>query len=155
MLAAINPVALPALRIAATFFPVDQFARRALLSASWVVASRASERSVADRGQRRVRSSTRCTSSASTSTRCLLFGDWDVRDPFFLKNPFLTMSDLYLVFRKTALVAIDLQNAIMEISAAPYPATQVVQRNRKIADELRARGGFGGGRRSKLKEVLP
>jgi hypothetical protein len=46
------------------------------------------------------------------------------------------MSDLYLVSRKTALVAIDLQNAIMEISAAPYSAAQVVQRNRKIADEL-------------------
>ena len=49
------------------------------------------------------------------------------------------MSDLYLVSRKTTLVAIDLQNAIMGISAAPYPATHVVQRNRKIADELRAR----------------
>jgi len=61
----------------------------------------------------------------------------------FLKTSFfLAMSDLYLVSRKTALVAIDLQNAIMGISAAPYPATQVVQRNRKIADELRARGGL-------------
>jgi nicotinamidase-related amidase len=82
------------------------------------------------------------------------FDDWDVRDPFFLKHPFLTMSDLYLVSRKTALVAIDLQNAIMGISAVPYPATQVVQRNRKIADELRARGGLVVWVRVNLKQFI-
>ena len=86
--------------------------------------------------------------------RCLLFDDWDVRDPFFLNILFLTMSDLYLVSRKTALVAIDLQNAIMGISAAPYPATQVVQRNRKIADELRARGGLVVWVRVNLKQFI-
>jgi len=64
------------------------------------------------------------------------------------------MSDLYLVSRKTALVAIDLQNAIMGISAAPYPATQVVQRNRKIADELRARGGLVVWVRVNLKQFI-
>jgi len=64
------------------------------------------------------------------------------------------MSDLYLVSRKTALVAIDLQNAIMGISAAPYPAAQVVQRNRKIADELRARGGLVVWVRVNLKQFI-
>jgi nicotinamidase-related amidase len=71
-----------------------------------------------------------------------------------LPHPFLAMSDLYLVSRKTALVAIDLQNAIMGISAAPYPATQVVQRNRKIADELRARGGLVVWVRVNLKQFI-
>jgi len=52
------------------------------------------------------------------------------------------MAGLYLDSRKTALVAIDLQNAIMGIRTAPYPATEVVQRNRQIADDLRARGGL-------------
>ncbi len=64
------------------------------------------------------------------------------------------MSELYLVSRKTALVAIDLQNAIMGISAAPYSATQVVQRNRKIADELRARGGLVVWVRVNLKQFI-
>ena len=64
------------------------------------------------------------------------------------------MSDLYLVSRKTALIAIDLQNAIMGISAAPYPVTQVVQRNRKIADELRARGGLVVWVRVNLKQFI-
>src|SRR4026209_1382876 len=64
------------------------------------------------------------------------------------------MSDLYLVSRKTALVTIDLQNAIIGISAAPYPATQVVQRNRKIADELRARGGLVVWVRVNLKQFI-
>ena len=59
------------------------------------------------------------------------------------------MSDLYLDSRKTALIAIDLQNAIMGIHTAPYPATEVVQRNRQIADQLRARGGFSGRRSRK------
>src|SRR5260370_28380773 len=61
---------------------------------------------------------------------------------FFLKHPLLIMSDLYLDSRKTALIAIDLQNAIMGIHTAPYPATEVVQRNRQIADQLRARRGL-------------
>src|SRR6201981_265554 len=64
------------------------------------------------------------------------------------------MSDLYLVSRTTALVAIDLQNAIIGISAAPYPATQVVQTNRKIADELRARGGLVVWVRVNLKQFI-
>jgi nicotinamidase-related amidase len=64
------------------------------------------------------------------------------------------MSDLYLDSRKTALIAIDLQNAIMQISTAPYPATEVVQKNRRIADELRDRGGTVVWVRVDLKDVL-
>jgi nicotinamidase-related amidase len=64
------------------------------------------------------------------------------------------MSDLYLDSRKTALIAIDLQNAIMGIHTAPYPATEVVQRNRRIADQLRARGGLVVWVRVNLKQGL-
>jgi len=42
----------------------------------------------------------------------------------------------------------------MGISAAPHPATQVVQRNRKIADELRARGGLVVWVRVNLKQFI-
>jgi len=64
------------------------------------------------------------------------------------------MSDLFLDSRKTALVAIDLQNAIMGINGAPYPVTEVVQKNRQIADELRTRGGLVVWVRVVLKEFL-
>jgi nicotinamidase-related amidase len=64
------------------------------------------------------------------------------------------MSDLYLDSRTTALVAIDLQNAIMAITAAPYPVNEVVQRNRRIAGELRARGGLVVWVRVDLKSFL-
>ncbi|MBV8211732.1 MAG: isochorismatase family protein [Verrucomicrobia bacterium] len=64
------------------------------------------------------------------------------------------MSDFYLDSRKTALVAIDLQNAIMGINAAPYPVTEVVQKNRRIADELRAQGGLVVWVRVDLKHLL-
>lgn len=52
------------------------------------------------------------------------------------------MSDLSLDPRKTALVAIDLQNAIVSMNTAPYLAAEVVEKNRKIADALRAAGGL-------------
>jgi nicotinamidase-related amidase len=64
------------------------------------------------------------------------------------------MSDLYLDSRKTALIAIDLQNAIMGIPTAPYPVTEVVKKNRRIADELRARGGLVVWVRVDLKQFL-
>jgi len=64
------------------------------------------------------------------------------------------MSDLYLDSRKTALIAIDLQNAIMGIRTAPYSATEVVQRNRQIADQLRARGGLVVWVRVNLKQFI-
>jgi nicotinamidase-related amidase len=64
------------------------------------------------------------------------------------------MSDLYLDSRKTALIAIDLQNAIMRIDAAPYPVTEVVEKNRRIADALRARGGVIVWVRVNLKDLL-
>jgi nicotinamidase-related amidase len=64
------------------------------------------------------------------------------------------MSNLYLDSRRTALVAIDLQNAVMAVSTAPYPVTEVVQKNRQIADKLRARGGLVVWVRVDLKSFL-
>jgi nicotinamidase-related amidase len=64
------------------------------------------------------------------------------------------MANLYLDSRKTALVVIDLQNAVMGISTAPYPVTEVVQKNRQIAGELRARGGLVVWARVNVKDFL-
>jgi nicotinamidase-related amidase len=64
------------------------------------------------------------------------------------------MSNLYLDLQRTALVAIDLQNAIMAFNTAPYPVTEVVQKNRQIADKLRARGGLVVWVRVDLKHFL-
>src|ERR1700742_2356713 len=44
--------------------------------------------------------------------------------------------------QKTALVAIDLQNAIVSLTTAPYAAAEVVKKNRQIAEALRAKGGL-------------
>jgi nicotinamidase-related amidase len=52
------------------------------------------------------------------------------------------MSGLSLDPRKTALVVIDLQNALMGFTSAPYPVADVVKRSRQIADALRAKGGL-------------
>ena len=51
------------------------------------------------------------------------------------------MAELVLDAQKTALVAIDLQNALMGLPAAPYAVADVVAKNREIADALRAKGG--------------
>jgi nicotinamidase-related amidase len=64
------------------------------------------------------------------------------------------MSDLKLDSTRTALVAIDLQNAIVAMTTAPYPVNDVVQRNRQIADELRARGGLIVWVRVNLRDFL-
>jgi nicotinamidase-related amidase len=64
------------------------------------------------------------------------------------------MSDLHLDLRKTALVVIDLQNAIMGLSTAPYPVASVVQKNRQIADKLRAGRGLVVWVRVDLKSFL-
>ena len=52
------------------------------------------------------------------------------------------MTGFSLDSRKTALVVIDLQNALMGFTTAPYPVADVVKRNRQIADALRAKGGL-------------
>lgn len=52
------------------------------------------------------------------------------------------MPDLSLDSRKTALVVIDLQNALMGFNAAPYAVKDVMKRNTQIADALRAKGGL-------------
>jgi nicotinamidase-related amidase len=52
------------------------------------------------------------------------------------------MPDLSLDPRKTALVAIDLQNAVVGMNTVPYAAAEVVEKNRRIADALRAKGGL-------------
>jgi isochorismate hydrolase len=44
-----------------------------------------------------------------------------------------TLNSLNLDSKKTALVIIDLQNAILGMNTAPYPATQVVENSRKLA----------------------
>ncbi len=51
------------------------------------------------------------------------------------------MPALALNPQKTALVAIDLQNAIVAYNTAPYAAADVVRNSRAIADALRAKGG--------------
>jgi nicotinamidase-related amidase len=52
------------------------------------------------------------------------------------------MSELSLDAKKTALIAIDLQNAVVGMSTAPHTATEVVQRNRQVAETLRTKGGL-------------
>jgi len=48
------------------------------------------------------------------------------------------MPDLSFDSPKTALVAIDLQNALMGINAAPHPVVEVVRKNRLIAEAFAA-----------------
>lgn len=52
------------------------------------------------------------------------------------------MSTLSLDPKKTALVAIDLQNAVVARNPVPYSAADVITKNRQIADALRAKGGL-------------
>lgn len=52
------------------------------------------------------------------------------------------MSDLSLHPTTTALVAIDLQNALLRFNTGPYPVAQVVSKNRQLAEAMRARGGL-------------
>ena len=53
----------------------------------------------------------------------------------FLRNP---MAELQLDPHKTALVLIDLQNAIVAMSTAPHPAAQVVDNSGKLAEAFAA-----------------
>ena len=50
------------------------------------------------------------------------------------------MAELQLDPKKTALVLIDLQNAIVGINPVPHAAAQVVQNSRKLADAFRVHG---------------
>jgi nicotinamidase-related amidase len=50
------------------------------------------------------------------------------------------MAELQLDPKKTALVLIDLQNAILGIGTAPYTAAQVVENSRKLAEAFRIQG---------------
>lgn len=52
------------------------------------------------------------------------------------------MAGLTLHAPTTALVAIDLQNMLMALNAAPHAVADVIARNRQIADALRAKGGL-------------
>jgi len=52
------------------------------------------------------------------------------------------MPDLSLNPQQTALVAIDLQNMLMQYKTSPHPVAEVVKTNRQIAEALRARGGL-------------
>jgi nicotinamidase-related amidase len=48
------------------------------------------------------------------------------------------MAELLLDPQKTALVIIDLQNAILGMNPAPYSAAQVVENSKKLAEAFRA-----------------
>ena len=50
------------------------------------------------------------------------------------------MAELQLDSHKTALVLIDLQNAIVGMSTAPHPAPQVVANSAKLAEAFRDHG---------------
>ena len=50
------------------------------------------------------------------------------------------MAELQLDPKKTALVLIDLQNAIVGMNPVPHTAAQVVENSRKLADAFRAQG---------------
>jgi nicotinamidase-related amidase len=52
------------------------------------------------------------------------------------------MSQLVIDPHKTALVAIDLQNAVLQMDPAPHAAAEVVSNNGRISDVLRAKGGL-------------
>jgi nicotinamidase-related amidase len=47
---------------------------------------------------------------------------------------------LHLAPEKTALVLIDLQGGIVGMSTAPYPASDVVERSRRLADAFHSKG---------------
>jgi nicotinamidase-related amidase len=50
------------------------------------------------------------------------------------------MAEFHLNPRSTALVLIDLQNAIVGMNPAPHTATEVVENSKKLADVFRAHG---------------
>ena len=52
------------------------------------------------------------------------------------------MSSFQLEAKKIALVLIDLQNGIVAMPTAPYPASEVVERARSLAQSVRAKGGL-------------
>ncbi len=64
------------------------------------------------------------------------------------------MSNLSIDPQKTALVAIDLSNALMGHITAPHPVAEVVKTNRQIAEALRARDGLVVWVRVDLNEIL-
>ena len=51
-----------------------------------------------------------------------------------------TLNSLNLDSKKTALVIIDLQNAIVGMNTAPHPAAQIVENSKKLAAAFRANG---------------
>jgi nicotinamidase-related amidase len=51
-----------------------------------------------------------------------------------------TLNSLNLDSKKTALVIIDLQNAIVGMNTAPHPAAQIIENSRKLAEAFRANG---------------
>jgi nicotinamidase-related amidase len=50
------------------------------------------------------------------------------------------MAELQLDPKKTALVLVDLQNAVVGMNTAPYASAQVVENSRKLADAFRFHG---------------
>jgi nicotinamidase-related amidase len=64
------------------------------------------------------------------------------------------MQPLNFDFRTTALVAIDLQHAIVARTLTPHSAAEVVERTRRLADALRSQGGTIIFVRVEMSEVL-
>ena len=64
------------------------------------------------------------------------------------------MSNLLLDPQKTALVAIDLQNAAVSANTVPHSALEVVTNNRQIAEALRAKCGLIAWVRVDLNHVM-
>jgi nicotinamidase-related amidase len=50
------------------------------------------------------------------------------------------MAELQLDPKKTALVLIDLQNAVVDMNPVPHTAAQVVENSKKLADAFRVHG---------------
>jgi nicotinamidase-related amidase len=50
------------------------------------------------------------------------------------------MAELHLDPQKTALVLIDLQNAVVGMNPEPHTAAQVVENSKKLADAFRSQG---------------
>ena len=79
-------------------------------------------------------------SNFDKSEGILILIPWKSRAPSIsMTNLFLSpMAELQLDSHKTALVLIDLQNAIVGMSTAPHPAPQVVANSAKLAQAFRA-----------------
>jgi nicotinamidase-related amidase len=64
------------------------------------------------------------------------------------------MAELQLDAQKTAIILIDLQNAIAGMNTAPHSAAQVIENSRRLAEAFRRRGGTAVYVRVNLNDFL-